>query len=87
MIAYAPGDRVLVDDEHVIYTGEIVDMFLIVAREGRVPAELGYVVALDSADGSGPVLLATDGCLWPEHPRPVESEPDEPDGCHDWSRS
>lgn len=84
MIAYHPGDRVLVDDENVIYTGEIVDMFLIVTREGRVPVELGYAVALDSADGDGPVLLATDGSLWPEHPAPVEPEPVEPDGCHEW---
>ena len=84
MIAYAPGDRVLVEDEHALYTGRIVDMFVLVTREGRVPIELGYAVALD---GGGPVLVTTDGCLWPEGatpPPPGSDVEDVEDGSHEW---
>lgn len=85
MIAYAPGDRVLVEDEHALYTGEIVDMFLVVHREGRIPAEIGYAVALDG-DGA-PVLLAYDGGIWPEGTTLPPPGSDVEDGNHDWSRS
>ena len=82
MIAHAPGDRVLVEDEHALYTGEIVDMFVILHHEGRVPAELLYVVALDGADGR--VLLAATGCVWPEGATPPPPGPDVEDGVHEW---
>ena len=82
MIAFAPGDRVLVEDDHVLYTGQIVDMFLVVHHEARIPAELGYAVALDG-DGA-PVLLAYHGGIWPEGATLPPPDPDAEDGSHEW---
>jgi hypothetical protein len=83
VIAFAPEDRVIIEDEHALYTGTVIGMFLLVRGE-RAPDETGYAVALDGDDG--PVLLATAASLWPEHPTPVPTEPIEQDGVHDWSR-
>lgn len=81
MIAYVPGDRVIVEDEHAIYTGEVVDLFAIIRPDRD---DVGYVISLD---GTRIALLALGAALWPEHPRPVPPEPDVEDGSHDWSRS
>lgn len=84
MIAFHPGQRVLVEDDHALYTGEIVDMFLVAHHEARRPAEIGYAVALDG-DGA-PVLLAYDGGIWPEGATLPPPGADVEDGVHEWRR-
>lgn len=86
MIAYVPGDRVIVEDEHAIYTGEVVDLFAIIRPDRD---DVGYVISLD---GTGIALLALGAALWPgrqcEAPADLtEPDPDIEDGSHDWSRS
>lgn len=81
MIAFAPGDRVLVEDEHALWTGRVVDLFALVRPDRD---DVGYVISLD---GSGLALLALGTALWPEAgPIPLDETgaADVEDGCHEW---
>jgi hypothetical protein len=84
VIDFSQGDRVLIEDAHALYTGEVL------APAGMIRTdccecqgwEILYVIALDD----GRTLLAGERSMWPEAgPIPAEPEPD-PDGCHTWPR-
>lgn len=86
MIEFDQGDRVLIEDDHAIYTGEVLGIVGMIRAEAP---ELIYLIQLDSHDGRpGRALLTCRDDLWPEHPSPIPGEPaDVEDGSHEWSRS